>query len=310
MARYASHEWHPIPGAQVGTYTGGPKKFIVHTTEGGLAGSLSAYETKHVVPHFTWDYSSRRRLQHVDTASSVSALANDSGGVQTNRDGAIQVEIVGFAADSHNWPDAMLAWLADGIKEVCTREGINPAHAPRFVGAESSPASQSAPQRMSPAAWDGFDGVCGHQHVPENEHWDPGRLDYPKILAFMEDDMPLTSADKAIISEAVGEALDGQAKRVSGIVSWERYMEVLIDAAREGTKYPTAAQVAAAVDQVVGDVDSAAIVTAVTTAVNQALAALPAQIVEAIDQAIPGAVSNAAIVEATKQALREGTASE
>jgi hypothetical protein len=34
---YHSHEWLPIPGTQTGTYTGGPRKLILHTTEGGLA---------------------------------------------------------------------------------------------------------------------------------------------------------------------------------------------------------------------------------------------------------------------------------
>jgi hypothetical protein len=193
MTRYRSHEWVPIPGASTGTFTSGPRKFVIHTTEGGLTGALTAYGKKRVVPHFTWDRASRRRLQHVDTVISVSALANDMGGVQTNRDSAIQVEITGFAVESHLWSDDDLRWIAECIREVCEQEGIDYRSYKRFVGTEAGTiATEIAPQRMSYAEWDAFSGVCGHQHVPENEHWNPGRLDYPKILAFiLEEDDPL-----------------------------------------------------------------------------------------------------------------------
>jgi hypothetical protein len=29
---------------------------------------------------------------------------------------------------------------------------------------------------MSDDEWNAFNGWCGHQHVPENSHWDPGKL--------------------------------------------------------------------------------------------------------------------------------------
>lgn len=182
-----------VEGAQTGSYTSGPRKLVLHTTEGALEGALAAYANKRVVPHFTWDRASRRRLQHVDTDRSVSALANDSGGVQTNRDGAIQVEITGFAADSHNWSDSDLRWIAEGIKEVCEVEGIDWRNFRTFVGEEAGTiAREDAPQRMSFAEWDAFDGVCGHQHVPENHHWDPGRLNYPRILGYIEENDDMT----------------------------------------------------------------------------------------------------------------------
>lgn len=200
MSIYTSHEWLPIVGVQTGTYTGGPRKLVLHTTEGSLPGALAAYHQKGVVPHFTWDFPGRKRLQHVDTIRSVSALSNDMGGVQTNRDSAIQVEITGFAADSHNWSDAILHWLAVGIEEICRKESINARHFPRFVGESEHPAGEGAAQRMTFSEWDNFDGVCGHQHVPENEHWDPGALNYPKILSYMEDDMTLDELLKALQS--------------------------------------------------------------------------------------------------------------
>lgn len=183
MSRYAEAEWRPMPGA--GTYTGGPKRLVLHTTEGAsLAGAEAAYKAKAIAPHFTVEPATKRWAQHIDTASSASAMANLSGGVQTNRDGAIQIEIVGYAANTQNLTDDVLKWLGGIVRLVCEREGIDVTKYPRFVGTESGTiATTTAPQRMSFAAWENFNGVCGHQHVPENHHWDPGRFPYDRMLA-------------------------------------------------------------------------------------------------------------------------------
>lgn len=43
--------------------------------------------------------------------------------------------------------------------------------------------------RLTPAEWDRYDGVLGHQHVPDtNTHWDPGALDWKKLFSETEDD--------------------------------------------------------------------------------------------------------------------------
>lgn len=204
MSRYASHEWDPRGESY--SYTGGPKKLVLHRTEGRtVAAAQGAYDAKKIAPHFTWDIAARRRLQHVDTDRAAGALRNESGGPQTNRDGAVQVEIVGFSKDSPDLSDDELAWLAEGIREICDREGINRRRFPMFVGPEAGwIARPDAPQRMSYSEWENFDGVCGHQHVPENSHWDPGALPYDRILKLMEDpDMPLDNDDLAKIANKV-----------------------------------------------------------------------------------------------------------
>ena len=35
---------------------------------------------------------------------------------------------------------------------------------------------------MSNSEWMAFSGWCGHQHVPENDHWDPGRINISRLL--------------------------------------------------------------------------------------------------------------------------------
>ena len=36
--------------------------------------------------------------------------------------------------------------------------------------------------RMTDGEWSVFRGVCGHQHVPQNSHWDPGDMNVQAIL--------------------------------------------------------------------------------------------------------------------------------
>jgi hypothetical protein len=50
--------------------------------------------------------------------------------------------------------------------------------------------------RMSPTEWDSFNGVCGHQHVPENTHWDPGAFDWTRLL--LEDEVTTEELIKEI----------------------------------------------------------------------------------------------------------------
>jgi hypothetical protein len=35
---------------------------------------------------------------------------------------------------------------------------------------------------MPMSAWPGYEGHCGHQHAPEQAHWDPDGLKIDKVL--------------------------------------------------------------------------------------------------------------------------------
>lgn len=171
-----------VPG---GTFDGSPIRLVLHTTEGGsIEGAVAAFAKTGSWPHFTVDPEKQRRQQHYPLSTSARALAHPKGSPETNRSGAIQVEIVGFAKDSHKWPAEVLEWLG--------REVVEPIHNaldfkltyPPFVGVEAGTiATVNAAQRFTWAEWDDFNGVCGHQHVPGNDHWDPGRLDIAHVVA-------------------------------------------------------------------------------------------------------------------------------
>ncbi|EHR69472.1 N-acetylmuramoyl-L-alanine amidase [Burkholderiales bacterium JOSHI_001] len=169
MARCPFATWHPISGSS-GPHVGGPFKIVHHTTEGSTAeGAMKAFAQNRSDPHFTVD--ATRILQHIDTAEGARALRNDPGGVQTNRDSAVQIELVGFA---HLPKDrralVLLARLCRWIEATHGVPSVWPAGLPRPAKNGHDPGGHN---RDAPT-WDGRSGHYGHCHVPENSHWDPG----------------------------------------------------------------------------------------------------------------------------------------
>nr|BEK68864.1 hypothetical protein KPHV_60910 [Kitasatospora purpeofusca] len=227
-----------IPGARFdlffgdGRYSGSDMEVntgLLHTTEGA---ALYDYDGGGVAPQVTGvpDFNARRLVwhQHFDVDESSRALVNAPGGVQTNTLNVFQVELVGtcdpvthadwtrrgiqhvYWPEPPDWAVRDLAWLMRWLRD---EHGI-----PLTSGLEwlPYPASYGASRaRMSFAQWTSFRGWCGHQHVPENDHGDPGKLPIGRLLAVAsgqtlptttpaptpapvpseEDDMPYSEAD-------------------------------------------------------------------------------------------------------------------
>lgn len=168
MARCPFATWRPISGSS-GSHVGGPFKVVHHTTEGSTAeGAMNAFRTNRSDPHFTVD--ATRIFQHIDTSEGARALRNDAGGVQTNRDSAVQIELVGFA---HLPKDRRaltnLARLCRWIEETHGVPRTWPAGLPRPARNGRDPGGHN----RDPQIWDSESGHYGHCHVPENTHWDP-----------------------------------------------------------------------------------------------------------------------------------------
>lgn len=175
-----------------------PRIIVLHTTEGR---AWPTYQGGAVAPHLTGcaDVAGQRIewRQHFPLDVSARALENDRGGVETNTQGAIQVELVGTcdprtaakweaAGYPHvYWPNApkwALASLAATLRAVAGAYGV-PLVSPVIWAPYPASYGDGAPQRLSGPAWVKFRGVCGHQHVPENAHGDPGALPMVRILA-------------------------------------------------------------------------------------------------------------------------------
>ncbi len=158
----------PLNGAS-GAYAGGPFKIVHHTTEGGSAeGAMAAFVADRSDPHFTVD--GIHVYQHIDTATASRSLRNPPGGVETNRDSAVQIEMVGFAGAPKNKAALRnVARLCRWIETVhhVPRTWPNGRPKPALHGGDPGGHNRDA------ATWDSEGGHYGHSNVPENIHWDP-----------------------------------------------------------------------------------------------------------------------------------------
>lgn len=172
--------WHPdaihAPSEDAGPFTGGGHKIVLHTTEGGTPASVVAtLKANRAAVHFVIGTSGAfYQLISLDLAGR--GLEHPSG-PETNRANAIQIEIVGFAAQSQDWSDAfyerighLCRWIEKNfnVPHKCSVEFLDHAHP------------------MGGQQFVDYKGYCGHQHVPGNSHWDPGKLRINKLLKAAE----------------------------------------------------------------------------------------------------------------------------
>lgn len=200
-----------------------PDKVVWHSTE---VNDWSSYNAGKIAPHLTVkpDFTAKRLVwrQHFPFSQFGKSLVNKPGGVETNRDACIQVEIVGtcdppthrkWAGVKHLYMPELPDWAVRDLAEFaawCNDHHGVPYKAPTF---KPYPASYGATAtRFTFTEWRGFTGHCGHQHVPESEHGDPGSLPINDILAAArrlneEDDMPSIDDIRKAIREEVRAAL-------------------------------------------------------------------------------------------------------
>jgi len=179
---------------------------VLHTTEGA---SLPTYSGGAVAPNFTAvpDFTKQTLTwyQHFDFDTSSRALVNLSGGVETNTLNVCQIELVGtcdpathkkWGSTKHiYWPEApdwALKELASFLAWANKNHNVPLTAVSKWVAYPASYGS-SGGQRMSNSEWNKFSGICGHQHVPENVHGDPGALDVVTILKYAKADVAPTT---------------------------------------------------------------------------------------------------------------------
>lgn len=194
-----------FPGASTdhffqGRFAGSPIESSVivwHSTETTV---LPGYQGGASAPNLTAvpDFAKKRIVwhQHFDFDVSARALLNPPGGVETNRRGVTQVEVVGtcdpalhrklvksktphlFLPELPDWAIRDLAKLARWARDnhnVPLTSSVQWKAFPSSFGLKNG-------VRIPASSWNGFKGHCGHQHVPENDHGDPGNMPIAAIL--------------------------------------------------------------------------------------------------------------------------------
>jgi hypothetical protein len=238
MARCPFATWKPISGG-VGAYSGGPFKIVHHTTEGSTAsGAIGAYRANKSDPHFTVD--STTIYQHIDTGVAARSLKNPPGGVQTNRDSGVQIEVVGFAGKPKDLTTLKnVERLCRWIEETHRIPKVWPNGFPKTGTRDPGGHNRNATN------WDTKGGHYGHCHVPENDHWDPGytRTELEIIMGgslesvelTLESIAPLILEEKIEILErliltnyVVPVSIDAQGQGVIALdIAWERIISVI-----------------------------------------------------------------------------------
>ena len=195
-------------GTNGGSWTRKPAIIVLHSTEGT---GWTNYGDGASAPHFTIEPKTGEIHQHVSLGYAARALKNTSGGVETNRGGAIQIEMIGTCDPKHRndskWnylpdmDDATAGRIYALLKMISDACGIPLTTSVEFEP-YPDPGYGSGYPRVSASTWNGYKGVMGHQHVPENDHGDPGNIPIALILGSGDDMSP------AYVHVSVAEPVD------------------------------------------------------------------------------------------------------
>jgi hypothetical protein len=175
--RTIEHVPCPNPGGAVNEAS--PPTGVVHTIEGSLDSGLGVFR-QHYAPHFTLD--ADRVLQLVPLGTMAAALENHPGGVETNSIARAQIEVAGHSQE-HPWcPDPTLDHALGDLLATLEVAAEIPLERPFPDAMPPPPWATFTFARRSAGKWGQVAGWYGHVEVPENEHWDPGALEWTEIL--------------------------------------------------------------------------------------------------------------------------------
>jgi hypothetical protein len=169
----------PVPGhgSGAGSLSGGGWKIAHHTTEGdSYAGAFATYGKTGDLPHFTDTFEGGvyRVVQHLPVDVAATALKHPKGTGETNHNNVIQIEHVGHTATSATWAPGYLLGIAKLSRWIEATVGVSPR-----AGVQFGPGAK----RMTWDDWNSYSGHLGHQHVPFNDHVDPGAIGIVAVLS-------------------------------------------------------------------------------------------------------------------------------
>jgi hypothetical protein len=150
--------------------------------EGWSVAQARSYIAGHQWPPHLWAlYLHDHVFQTVPLNLAAYALVHDwSGYPETNHAHAIQIEVLGYAAQGLDDP-GLCEWLGRRVLKPIMDAGVpvDLTNLARSTGSDGYGVNGAV--RMSSSTWYAFDGLCGHANVPKNSHWDPGVARYDLI---------------------------------------------------------------------------------------------------------------------------------
>ena len=163
-----------------------PRTLVLHTTEGStIAGAVATMKANRSWSNWVCDPATGGLMTLTDSERGDRSLRNLSGGVETNnRPGVWQLEIVGFAANVPIYDEDWYRTLGRIIVDICNSKAIPKVFPHPFT--DDAGYGTNGAVRLTAAQWSACEGIVGHQHVPENLHWDPGRID--RVIPYVTGD--------------------------------------------------------------------------------------------------------------------------
>lgn len=190
-------------------------KIVLHTTEtprGSAPGLLATWARSPSAgrPHFLVDGDHVYQLLPL-TAGAYTAQ-NPAGGVETNRGGALQIEVTGYANETPLWSDQDMDALAGLVRTLAALFPIDLEHVePTGYAGHVT--------RMSGEEWKRCNCVTTHARLPEQPagHWDPGPLNLRRLLELARRD-----THEELDMAAVDVILERLAQLEATIGTWEK----------------------------------------------------------------------------------------
>jgi hypothetical protein len=170
----------PCPHPGVPVDLSAPPAGVLHTIESTLGSGLSVFQNQ-FAPHFALD--ARRIVQLVPLGVIGCSLENLAGGTETNRLVRAQIEIAGKSSTTSWLPDADTTEALADLMATLERVADIPLTRPFAEKMPPLPWATKKFSRRSAGKWGRTAGWFGHVEVPENGHWDPGALQWNKLLA-------------------------------------------------------------------------------------------------------------------------------
>lgn len=155
-----------------------PRTGVLHTTEGGWAGSMAIFK-QHYAPHFMLGFDGDAKKVRIAQLVQVGTIG---AALKANNNRAIvQVEMIAFSQEKPWLPDDETAEALASLMAVCLIEYDIPLHRPWPDGDYGKFGDN--PHRKS-GAYGKEAGWFGHGDCPNPDtHWDPGNMRWSLVLA-------------------------------------------------------------------------------------------------------------------------------